>query len=151
VKARVIWIAVAAAIAAALVFTYAAAGGTDYKPSATPDPCLPRHWPKVSGTTAIGEQIALSAISGAACKLHVSGEELALAFTSQKRLDQFGKDNGLSKNQIQNAARDGLLRGIDEGSKSGAINGLEAFGLRLIAQTTPIDRLIEYVRSSFGG
>jgi len=132
------------------VLTYAAAGGADYKPAADRDPCKPRTWPDVSGTNAIAEQVALSAIDGAACKLGVSGEELALAFTSQERLDQFGKERGISEGRMQEAARDGLLRGIDEGEKAGEINGIEAFVLRLAARAAPIDRLIEYVRGSFG-
>lgn len=147
---RVAWIAVAALVSALLVVGYAAAGGTDYKPAAGRDPCKPRAWPDVSGMNAVAEQVALSAIEGAACKLGVSGEELALAFTSQQRLDEFAKKRGISQKQIQDAARDGLLRGIDEGEKSGAINGIEAFVLRLAARNTPIDRLIEYVRGSFG-
>jgi hypothetical protein len=149
-RTRLAWLAVAAVASAVLVFTYAAAGGTDYAPAAGRDPCKPRHWPKVSGTNAIGEQLALSAIDGAACKLGVSGEELALAFTSQKRLDEFGKARGISQGKIQDAARDGLLRGIDEGEKAGAINGIEAFVLRLAARNAPIDRLIQYARGSFG-
>jgi hypothetical protein len=149
-NARVAWLAVAAVVSAVLVLTYAAAGGTDYAPAAGRDPCKPRVWPDISGTTAIGEQLALSAIDGAACKLGVSGEELALAFTSQKRLDEFGKERGISQGQIEEAARDGLMRGIDEGEKAGEINGIEAFVLRLAARAAPIDRLIEYVRGSFG-
>jgi hypothetical protein len=150
VSMRIAWLAVAAVVSAVLVLTYAAAGGADYKPAAGRDPCKPRKWPDVSGTNAIAEQVALSAIDGAACKLGVSGEELALAFTSQERLDQFGKERGISQDRIQEAARDGLLRGIDEGEKAGEINGIEAFVLRLAARAAPIDRLIEYVRGSFG-
>jgi hypothetical protein len=150
VKTRVAWLAVAAVVSAVLVMTYAAAGGTDYAPAAGRDPCEPRKWPDVSGTTEIGEQLALSAIDGAACKLGVSGEELALAFTSQKRLDQFAKERGISEGEIQDAARDGLIRAIGEGEKAGEINGIEAFVLRLAARAAPIDRLIEYVRGSFG-
>jgi len=149
-RTRVVWLAVATLISAALVFTYAAAGGTDYEPAAGRDPCKARTWPEVSGTAAVAEQLALSAIDGAACKLGVSGEELAIAFTSQERLDQFGKERGFSQDTIQEAARDGLLRGIDEGEKAGAINGIEAFVFRLAAENAPIDQLIEYVRGSFG-
>jgi hypothetical protein len=37
------WLPAAAAIALALVGVYAVAGGTDYKPAASPDPCAPYH------------------------------------------------------------------------------------------------------------
>ena len=44
----------------------------------------------------------------------------------------------------------GLLRAIDDGERSGAINSVEAFVLRLAAQAAPIDKLIEYVREGLG-
>ena len=82
------WLVAAAAIALALVGVYALAGGTSYKPDASPDPCAPYRWPNgVSGATAITEQVGLSALAGAACDLGVSREELTLAFADQGRLD----------------------------------------------------------------
>jgi len=49
-----------------LVGVYLAAGGRDYRPLATADPCRPRSWPDVHGTTQIAEQVAYSALDGAA-------------------------------------------------------------------------------------
>ncbi len=92
------WLVAAAAIALGLVGVYALAGGTDYKPDASPDPCAPYHWPHgVSGATAITEQVGLSALGGAACDLGVSREELTLAFADQGRLDAFEKKHGFSQ------------------------------------------------------
>ena len=92
------WLVAAAAIALGLVGVYALAGGTDYKPDASPDPCAPYHWPHgVSGATAITEQVGLSALAGAACDLGVSREELTLAFADQGRLDAFEKKHGFSR------------------------------------------------------
>jgi hypothetical protein len=133
-----------------LVGTYVAAGGRDYRPLATADPCLPRSWPHVSGTTQIAVQVAYSALDGAACKLGTSREELTLAFTSRDRLDAFARAHHISRAQIDSAARDGLQRGIDEGERSGAINGVEAFVLRIAVRAAPVDRLIEYVRQGLG-
>ena len=133
-----------------LVGVYLAAGGRDYRPLATADPCRPRSWPDVHGTTQIAEQVAYSALDGAACKLGTSREELTLAFTSRDRLDEFARSHHLSTSQVNDAARDGLLRAIDDGERSGAINGVEAFVLRIAAQAAPVDRLIEYVRQGLG-
>ena len=73
----------AAVVASALlVAVYLAAGGLDYRPLATADPCQPRSWPPVHGTTQIAEQVAYSALDGAACKLGTSREELTLARAS---------------------------------------------------------------------
>src|SRR5260221_14660390 len=127
-----------------------AAGGGDYRPLATADPCLPRAWPDVHGTNQIVEQVAYSALDGAACKLGTSREELTLAFTSRDRLDEFARSHNVSTAQVDAAARDGLLRAIDDGERSGAVNTVEAFVLRIAASAAPVDRLIEYVRQGLG-
>jgi hypothetical protein len=143
------WLLAAAGIAVALVGGYALAGGTDYKPAASPDPCAPSHWPDgVSGTTAITEQVGLSALGGAACDLGVSREELTLAFADQGRLDQFEKKHGISQARIDEAARAGLNRAVDEGEQAGAFNSVEAFVLHAAIGLAPIDKLISYVRQN---
>ena len=140
----------AAAAAVLLVGVYVAAGGNSYRPAATADPCLPRTWPPVHGTSQIAEQVTYSALDGAACKLGVSGEELTLAFTSRGSLDEFTRVHGLSTAQVDAAARVGLLRAIDDGERSGAFTTVEAFVLRLAAANAPVDRLIAYVRQGLG-
>jgi hypothetical protein len=141
------WLLAAAAIAIALVGVYAVAGGTSYKPDASPDPCAPYHWPKgVSGTTAIAEQVGLSALGGAACDLGVSREELTLAFADQGRLDAFEKKHGFTSGRVNDAARAGLNRAVDEGEQAGAFNSVEAFLLHAAIGLAPIDKLISYVR-----
>lgn len=140
------WLLAAVLLMVALSGGYALAGGLDYKPSAAGDPCTPRQWPSTNGISEITQQAALSALDGAACKLNVSSEELGLAFTSRGRLSEFQKRHGLSDAQIEDAARAGLQRAIDDGEQSGELNSLEAAVLRLAAQAAPIDRLIEYAR-----
>lgn len=140
------WLLAVAVAGAALVGAYALAGGAGYKPAATPDPCRPRHWPSINGTSQLAGQVTLSALSGAACTLGVSREELTLAFADRGRLDRFAHDHGFSKARIDDAARAGLNRAIDDGQRSGAINTAEALVLRLAAAAAPIDRLIGYVR-----
>ena len=141
------WLLAAAAIAVVLVGAYALAGGTDYKPDASPDPCAPYHWPNgVSGTTGIAEQVGLSALGGAACDLGVSREELTLAFADQGRLDAFEKKHGFTPGRVDEAARSGLNRAVDEGEQAGAFNSVEAFVLHAAIGLAPIDKLISYVR-----
>jgi len=141
------WLLAAAAIALAMAGVYALAGGTDYKPEASPDPCAPYHWPQgVSGATAITEQVGLSALGGAACDLGVSREELTLAFADQGRLNAFAAKHGFSKDRINEAARAGLNRAVDEGEQAGAFNSVEAFLLHAAIGLVPIDKLISYVR-----
>ncbi|MFI5051223.1 MAG: hypothetical protein ACHQEA_15310 [Gaiellales bacterium] len=145
------WIAIACVVAVVPAVVYAAAGGRDYKPAASGNPCDARKWPSVNGTDEILQQAALSAIDGAACKLGVSSEALGLALTSQDRLDQFAKDNGITNSEVEQAARAGLLRAVDDGEASGEINGVTAFALRIAAQAVPIDRLIQLVRDQVYG
>ena len=141
------WLVAAAAIVLALAGVYALAGGTDYKPDAAPDPCAPYRWPqRVSGATAITEQVGLSALGGAACDLGVSREELTLAFADQGRLDAFEKKHGFSSGRVNEAARAGLNRAVDEGEQAGAFNSVEAFLLHAAIGLAPIDKLISYVR-----
>jgi hypothetical protein len=147
VTRQLAWLLAAAAIAVALAGGYALAGGTDYKPDASPDPCAPYHWPDgVSGATAITEQVGLSALGGAACDLGVSREELTLAFADQGRLDAFKKKHGFSQGRVDEAARSGLNRAVDEGQQAGAFNSVEAFVLHAAIGLAPIDKLISYVR-----
>jgi hypothetical protein len=140
------WLLAAAAIAVALVGGYALAGGTDYKPDASPDPCAPYHWPDGVSGAAIAEQVGLSALGGAACDLGVSREELTLAFADQGRLDAFEKKHGFSQDRVDEAARSGLNRAVDEGEQAGAFNSVEAFVLHAAIGLAPIDKLISYVR-----
>jgi hypothetical protein len=141
------WLLGAALVSVALIVVYVAAGGLDYKPAAAPDPCRPRNWPKPNDFT---EQAAISALDGAACELGVSREQLGLVFTSKERLKQFQKSQGFSDQQIQDAARDGVLRAVDDAERAGEIGGLEATALRVAAQLVPVDRLIQLVQQGLG-
>jgi hypothetical protein len=90
--------------------------------------------------------VGLSALGGAACDLGVSREELTLAFADQGRLDAFEKKHGFSQDRVNEAARAGLNRAVDEGEQAGAFNSVEAFLLHAAIGLAPIDKLISYVR-----
>jgi hypothetical protein len=139
-------VVVAVLIALALPATYALAGGTSYKPAASPDPCRPRHWPVTHGSSQVIQQLTLSALAGAACNLGVSQEELTLAFASKGGLGQFQRDHHISRSRLDSAARAGINRAIDDGEHSGQLNGIEATVLRLAAGAAPIDKLLSYVQ-----
>ena len=142
------WPIVAIVIAAALVGWYVVAGGRDYKPSADPNPCLPRKWAVTHGTSDVLQQITLSALYGAACDLHVNQYDLALAFTSQDRLSQFGRDNHVSQAKLDSAVQTGIGKAISDAQHSGRINSLEAFGLQALVSALPTDRIIGYVQDA---
>ena len=85
------WPVAALVAAIALVGAYLALGGRDYAPASVPSACAPRHWHHVGSFTDLENEVALSALDGAACHLHVSQASLALAFTSTSRLRRFAE------------------------------------------------------------
>jgi hypothetical protein len=145
------WPVAALVAAVALVGAYVALGGRDYAPAAVPNPCQPRHWHKVGDFTDLENEVALSALDGAACKLHVSQPALALAFTSEARLKAFARAHHLSTLEIADAARAGLDRAISDGQRAGVINELEGIVLHAAADRVPVDQLIRLVRGVLGG
>jgi hypothetical protein len=142
------WPVVAVAISLVLVGWYVAAGGRDYKPSADPNPCVPRHWAETHGMSDVLQQVTLSALNGAACSLHVNQYDLALAFTSTDRLSAFGRQHHISQDRLNSAVADGINKAITDAPKNGRINALEAFGLQALVSTLPTDKIIGYVQDA---
>jgi hypothetical protein len=142
--------AVALLAVAVVLGVQLAAGGLDYAPAAVADPCAPRPWPDTHGLTDIENRVALSALAGAACKLHVSREELVLAFASDARLRTFRRTHHITDERLAGAARAGLLRAIDDAERAGRLNGLEATALRFAAEHAPADQIIGLVRRLLG-
>ncbi len=145
------WPVAALVAAVALVGAYLALGGRDYAPAAVPNPCAPRHWHKVADFGDLENEVALSALDGAACRLHVSQPALALAFTSESRLKEFARRHDLSTAEIAGAAKAGLERAISDGQRAGTINELEGLVLHAAADRVPVDQLIRLVRGVLGG
>lgn len=145
------WPGAALLAAIALVGSYLLLGGRDYAPAAVPSPCQPRAWHKVADFSDLENEVALSALDGAACKLHVSQPALALAFTSEARLKDFARRHDLSTAEIADAAKAGLERAISDGQRAGAINEIEGLVLHAAADRVPVDQLIRLVRGVLGG
>jgi len=117
---------VALAAVAAVVVPYAALGGGSYAPTPLADPCKTREWRNPNGLAEALEQVALSGLDGAACKLGVSREELVLALRSDAALDSFATKHDVDKADAEQAVKDGLLRAIDDAEAAGALPGLVA-------------------------
>ena len=123
-------IAAAAAASLALIVVYLALGGASYAPAHVADPCAVRAWRNPQGLQQTAEQIVLSALDGAACKLHVSREEMVLAFGSRDSLRTFARKHHVSSQQIDEMVRAGLMRSIGDAEQAGALNGTVADLLR---------------------
>jgi len=117
-----------AAVAASglVIVPYVALGGLSYAPTSSADPCETREWRSPDGVGEALEQVALSALDGAACELGVSREELVLALRDEESLDAFAAENGLTRKDAEDAVRDGVTRAIDDAEEADAVPGLVA-------------------------
>jgi hypothetical protein len=125
---RVLAWAIVAAVG--LVAVYLALGGASYEPAAVADPCASRDWSEPADLEEVGEQIILSALDGAACKLGVSREEIVLAFESRATLGRFAREQDISQDQVAELVRAGLRRAVDEAEQAGALTPRFADTLR---------------------
>ena len=145
------WPIAALVAALALVGAYLALGGRNYAPASVASPCAPRHWHDVSSYSDLENEVALSALAGAACHLHVSQPALLLAFTSTSQLRRFASRHGLSTLEIADAVRAGAGRAISDGQKAGAVNEVEGLLLHTAMQHLPVDQLMRLVRGVLDG
>jgi hypothetical protein len=142
------------AVSAVLVLAYLAAGGSDYTPAKTQDPCKPRAWRNPEGLQEIAQQFSLSALDGAACKLGVSRETLAQALASEESRQQFLRHYDISDAELARAVRAGLFRAIDDAEEAGALSPFLGTPIRQAIRSIPLDQSIELVndaRSLFEG
>ena len=140
-------IIVAAAASLALIGVYLALGGASYAPARVADPCASRDWRNPQGLQHTAEQIVLSALDGAACKLHVTREDMVLAFSSRASLARFARQHHVSTQQLDELIRVGLMRSIDDAENAGALNSTIADLLRGLVRRFPIEQLIELLQN----
>jgi hypothetical protein len=134
------WSTVAAAL---LVALYLALGGASYAPASVADPCAKRDWSEPNGVAEVGEQIVLSAIDGAACKIGVSREDVVLAFENRDTLKAFGREHGVSEAELERLARAGLARAIADAENAGALTPRLADLVRGVVDRIPPGLLID--------
>ncbi len=134
---------VALAAVAVVLLTYLALGGGSYKPTPVADPCATRDWRDPGGLQEALEQVALSALDGAACELGVSREALVLALRDDASLAEFSREEGISRSRAEDALRRGLVRAVDDAEDAGALPGFAAGLVRGAAERIPPRLLLE--------
>ena len=108
---RALPLLVALGLVAAVVLPYLALGGASFEPTPVADPCQVRDWRDPGDVDEVLEQIALSALDGAACVLGVSREDLVLAVRSEESLDAFAEEQGRRPRiLVAKVGQDGLAR-----------------------------------------
>jgi hypothetical protein len=142
------WHALVGAIAVSLVLVtgYRAAGGGSYAPHRPASPCLPHHWTAVSSLDAAENNLALSTLDGAACHLHTSAADLALALASSQTLAQFQRARRISDVDLAAAAKSGIVRAFADGERAGEIDSTLAGILQAGAQAVPEKWLVDQAR-----
>ena len=103
-------------------------------------------WRNPQGLQQTAEQIVLSGLDGAACKLHVSREDMVLAFASRDALSRFARQHHVSTQQLDELVRAGLLRSIDDAENAGAFNSTIADLLGGFVRRFPIEQLISLLQ-----
>jgi hypothetical protein len=136
------------AVAVALVGAYVALGGTSYEPSPVADPCAPRPARETSSTGERLELVLLAAADETACTLGVSREELVLALRSVDELEQLAEQENRSRDELEEALRDGLRRAVDEAVEQGLIGDTTASALRFAAERLPLSLLLSILRGA---
>jgi hypothetical protein len=136
-----------AALAASVPVTYLALGGGSYEPSSVRNPCAPRSWRDPGGVEAVAQQIALSALDGAACHFGVSRETLTIALATSSSRARFARAQHVDSHELENAVRRGLERSVDDAERAGAISGFRATALRFAAEHVPVEQLANLVES----
>ena len=141
-------VGLALAVAAALVGSYVALGGTSYEPSPVADPCAPRPARATSTTTERIELVLLAAADRTACSLGVTREELVLALRSVDELEQLAEQEGRSRDELEQALREGLTTAVDEAAEQKLIPDATAGALRFAAQHLPLSVLLSVLRGA---
>ena len=136
----IVWAVVASV---ALVAAYLALGGASYAPAKVADPCAPRDWRDPGGFEEVAEQIVLSALDGAACDLGVPREKVVLAFSSRESVERFAREQGIGIDELEDLARSGLVRAVDDAERADALDPTIADLLRGIARRIPIAELFD--------
>ena len=143
-------IALAAATSLALVVVYLALGGASYAPAKVADPCATRSWRNPHGFEAVAEQIVLSALDGAACRLHVSREDIVLALADRDSREQFVREHHISSQELERLVHQGLTRSIDDAQNAGALDPTIAGLLRGVVERLPVDELLNLLQQLRG-
>jgi hypothetical protein len=135
-------------VAVALPAVYLAAGGASYSPAKTADPCKHRPWSNPQSLAEVAQQISLSALDGAACRLGVSREALARALATEEGRERFRQRYGIDDAKLTQAIRAALLRAVNDAEDAGALSPLIGAPLRATLERIPLDQAIELLRNA---
>jgi hypothetical protein len=133
-RAAVIGLLVAAAV---LIVLELGLGAASYGSGKLANPCHPKTFGG-GGLDAALQRVVLDGLSGAACRLHTSREELVLSIGSV----QTGSGPHWDRHTIEVALRAGMLASLHASVRRGDIPSFLEPPLREVIQRAPLDQLI---------
>jgi hypothetical protein len=146
--AQVITVTVVACLA--LLGLYIGLGGASYAPMEVADPCDARPLEAPEGIEDTVQQLALSALDGAACELRITREDLVLSLADPEGRAEFLDEREISDETLEGAVQAALDRAYDDAVSSGAIDGLEAIVIGEAIEFVPVDVLVDIAQSETG-
>ena len=123
--------------AATLVLVEVGLNASGYGDTKLADPCRPRTFPG-GGIDATVQRVVLDGLSGAACKLGTTREELVLSLGTGGDYPPRRWD----RHTVEVALRAGMLASVDRATERGDIPGLIAPLIRRAVESAPLDQLI---------
>lgn len=145
---RIVPIVVAVVAGVSLVGAYLALGGTSYEPSPVADPCMPRPERPTEGSGERIELVLLAAADETACALGVTREDLVLALRSVDELEALARSEGRSRDELEDALREGLERAVDDAEENDLIGDRTASALGFAAERLPLGLLLTALRGA---
>ena len=94
----------------------------------------------------MAEQVVLSAIDGAACKLGVSRESIVLAFANRASLQRFSRRHHVTERRLEELLRAGLLRAVDDAERAGQLSSTVADLVRGVVERVPVGSLLDLLQ-----
>ncbi len=134
---RALPLLVSLGLVAVVVVPYLALGGGSFEPTPVANPCESRDFRDPEGLGETIEQIALRAVDGVACELEVSREDLVLALRSEEAFENFSEEQGIERDEAEEAIRNGLVQAVDDAEEAGSLPGLVAPFVRSAAESVP--------------
>jgi hypothetical protein len=141
---------VAVFLSVALLGLYIGLGGATYEPTEVADPCDQRALEAPDGIEATVQQLALSALDGAACELRITREDLVLTLADPEGRAAYLDERQIADETLEAAVRGGLQRAYDDAVEVGTIGGLEALVIGEAIEQVPLDLLVDIAQSETG-
>jgi hypothetical protein len=125
---------------ATLIAVELALGARDYgRVELTPACSAPPPRLEGGGLDRTTQRIVLSALTGAACELGTTREELVLSLSPRTG----GRYGSWSDEELEETLRAGLVRAVDDARERGELGSVEARVLRELAERVPVQLILE--------